>query len=895
MDYSQTVNLPVTDFPMKADLPKREPAMLATWAKEKIYEEGLKRRSPLKGQKQFILHDGPPYANGHLHLGHALNKILKDIIVRFKTMAGFYAPYVPGWDCHGLPIELQLMKELKVTDKNKVDRADFRRQAQTFAEKFVNIQRDEFKRMGILGDWENPYLTMADDYKKTIVSCFEALEKKGCVYRGKKPVYWCTTDETALAEAEVEYENDPGPSIYVAFPLHAPPNFNEDAGGHGDDKKAELWTSGSVSFVIWTTTPWTLPANRAIAMHPNELYVLFEDEKNKWKYIVGAKRLADFQKVCGLSGRVLDQSLGDTFKEAYARHPWIEALYVPVLMAGFVAMDKGSGLVHIAPGHGMEDYVLGSAHDLEVYSPVDDRGRFTDDVPQWAGLHVFKANALITAFLQEKGLLLHSEEISHSYPHCWRCHRPVIFRATEQWFLSIDHEELRARALNALQGVKFYPDFGRNRITGMVESRPDWCLSRQRLWGTEIPSSGHFPSPPSPDIFDVWFESGVSWAAVLKKRPELSYPADMYLEGSDQHRGWFQVSLIPSVALENQAPFRALLTHGFVMDGNGRPMSKSLGNVISPEEIIKQYGADVLRLWVGSSDYGNDVRLSPEIIKGLVDNYRKIRNTFKYLLGNLAGFDTGIDTVAFEHLTEIDRWALFKLRELTERVMCCYEKYEFHRASAHLVDFCGSTLSGFYLDILKDRLYCDPPRSLSRRSAQTVLRYLADYLTRLWAPILAFTADEAWRSLGHAQAVSLEDLPSVEAQWQNQPIQELLTLREGILLALEKARQGGRIKGNLEAKVTCFSSTPATKGILERYEAQLPTLCIVSQVVISSDPLTEPDGEKDGVQIKVEKASGQKCARCWIYKTDLGVQGAYPDICGRCTNAVEEWKKAHEN
>ena len=770
MDYSTTVNLPKTDFPMKADLPKREPAMLAQWEKENVYEQALKRR---EGREKFVLHDGPPYANGHLHLGHALNKILKDIIVRYKTMAGYYAPYVPGWDCHGLPIELQLMKELKVTDKHKVDRAQFREQAKAFAQKFVDIQREEFKRMGILGDWEHPYLTMSENYEKAIVETFRELEAQGYVYRGKKPVYWCTTDETALAEAEIEYENDPGPSIYVAFPLHAAPNFNEDSGGHGDDKKAMLWTSGSVSFVIWTTTPWTLPANRAIAVHPDEEYVLFEEGKSKKKYIVAAKRLESFQTLCGISGRVLDQMPGHTFKEAFARHPWIEDLYVPVLLANFVMMDTGTGLVHIAPGHGMEDYALGSAHDLEVYSPVDDKGRFTEEVPAWKGLHVFKANLLIVDFLKEKGVLLHAEEITHSYPHCWRCHRPVIFRATEQWFLSVDHDHLRERLLKALDGVKFYPEFGRNRITGMVKSRPDWCLSRQRLWGTEIPvaptllpegeglrqknpgvgllplgEGGRRPDEGAPDIFDVWFESGVSWAAVLKQRPELRYPADMYLEGSDQHRGWFQVSLIPSVALEKEAPFKSLLTHGFVMDGEGKPMSKSIGNVISPEEIIKQYGADVLRLWVAASDYGGDVRLSPEILKGLSDSYRKVRNTLRYLLNNLTDFDFTQHAVHYEDLEEIDRWALHRLQEEIRDALKAYEEYQFHRVTGKLVNFCNADLSSFYLDVIKDRLYCDPPHSQSRRAAQTVLHRTADALLRLLAPVLGFTADECWRFHG---------------------------------------------------------------------------------------------------------------------------------------------------
>ena len=612
--------------------------MLASWEKDQVYEKGVERRRSQKGKKQFILHDGPPYANGNLHLGHALNKILKDIIVRFKTMAGFYAPYVPGWDCHGLPIELQLMKELKVADKHKVDRTQFREQAKAFATKFVDIQREEFKRMGVQGDWDNPYLTMAPEYKKTIIDCFLELEKKGYVYRGKKPVYWCTTDETALAEAEVEYENDPGPSIYVAFP-------SADQAG--------------TSYVIWTTTPWTLPANVAIAYNPHEKYVVYETAKGK--FILAEKRLQDFAKTTQLQGNIAGTAPMET---AHARHPWIQR-EAKVLKADFVAMGTGTGLVHIAPGHGMEDYVVGQQQNppLPVLSPVDDRGLFVEDFGdlKLKGQHVFKANKIIMDFLKERGALLHAEEIVHSYPHCWRCHKPVIFRATEQWFLSIDHDQLRERLLKAIGGVEWIPAYGQNRITGMVESRPDWCLSRQRLWGTEIPDK---EQKKEPDILDVWFESGVSWAAVLEKRPELAYPADMYLEGSDQHRGWFQTSLIPSVALRDRAPYKSVLTHGFVMDGEGRPMSKSTGNVISPQEIIQQYGADVLRLWVGASDYGGDVRLSPEILKGQAEAYRKVRNTLRYFLGNLSDFNPATDPVPINNLHKnVDKWAMHVLQK----------------------------------------------------------------------------------------------------------------------------------------------------------------------------------------------------------------------------------------
>jgi len=881
MDYSKTVNLPKTDFPMKADLPKREPEMLAQWAKEKVYEKALEKR---KGKPPFILHDGPPYANGHLHLGHALNKILKDIIVRAKTMAGFYSPYVPGWDCHGLPIELALMKELKITDKHQVDREKFRAQAGAFAQKFVDIQREEFKRMGVLGEWDHPYLTMAPAFKEMIVNSFKALEKKGFVYRGKKPVYWCSTDETALAEAEVEYENDKGPSIFVAFP-HA--------------SKAHEF------FVIWTTTPWTLPANVAIAVHPEESYVGLKVASGQ-TYVVAQKRLESFQVASKLEGQVVAQYKGADLAQESAQHPWITNRLVKVLAANFVAMDTGTGLVHIAPGHGREDFIVGQKNDLPVISPVTDRGLFTDEVPEWKGEHVFKANTKIIDFLKEKGALLYSGEIEHSYPHCWRCHKPVIFRATEQWFLDIDKagdggKTLRERLREVIDhDVKWIPAYGQNRITGMVESRPDWCLSRQRLWGTEIPSdvrrlpagqagptSDLGPRTPDPDIFDVWFESGVSWAAVLqnhKEWPELSYPADMYLEGSDQHRGWFQVSLIPSVALESKAPFKAVLTHGFVMDGEGRPMSKSLGNVISPEQIIKQYGADVLRLWVAASDYGGDVRLSQDILKNQADAYRKVRNTFRYLLNNISDFDPARNAVPYKELPEIDRWALHRLQEEIRDARASYDDYQFNRVVSRLVNFCGVDLSSFYLDVIKDRLYCDPVDSLSRRAAQTVLYRIADSLVRMLAPILSFTMDECWRFLGHTDSVNQADLPSEDAALKDDVLfgkwKAILALRETLLGEMEKARAAGRIKAAREARVSIRFEKTDQYEFFKGYAPQLATIFGISRVELSND------SSVDSIAVDVQMAEGAKCARCWIYKSDIGKNAAYADICERCADAI---------
>jgi isoleucyl-tRNA synthetase len=888
MDYSKTVNLPKTDFPMKADLPKREPAMLERWEKERVYEKALERR---KGKERFILHDGPPYANGHLHLGHALNKILKDIVVRYKTMDGYYAPYVPGWDCHGLPIELQLMKELKLTDKHKVDRVKFRQQAKAFAEKFVNIQREEFKRMGVLGDWDHPYLTMDPAYEKVIVDSFLELEKKGYIYRGKKPFYWCYVDETALADAEVEYEDISSPSLYVAFPVQIGMAASEKA-----KDKARAWDLKRTKFAVWTTTPWTLPANVAIAINPTATYILCEDVNNKSRYILAQNLFDNFQIDGGIVATKMDEFSGEFLASNFeAKHPWIERK-VPILSAGFVALDTGTGLVHIAPGHGVEDYRLGQKQNppLPILSPVDDKGCFTDEVPQWKGKNVFLADPLIIEHLRKIGAYIKDNKITHSYPHCWRCHKPVIFRATEQWFLDIDHSNLRQQLLEEIGRIDknkgWIPTYGKSRIEGMVETRPDWCLSRQRLWGTEIPASSEQRAASvekkEPDIVDVWFESGVSWAAVLKPRNE--FPADMYLEGSDQHRGWFQTSLVPAVALTGQAPYKSVLTHGFVMDGEGRPMSKSLGNVISPQEIIEEYGADVLRLWVASSDYGGDVRLSPEILKGLAETYRKVRNTFRYLLGNLSDFHPGTDQVAVAALhKDIDRWALRVLQDKVKQIRNAYDRYEFHRATGALVDFCVQDLSGLYLDILKDRLYCDPPHSKSRRSAQTVLFHIAEALIRLCVPILPFTADEAWRSLRHQESVALADLPQPSLEPVNDGLgyewQHVWDLRSQVLQMIEEQRRAGRIGGSLEAWVSVSSRSPNYLKLLERIEGDLPMLFIVSKVSI------EPD-QPHKVTVRHAKEAGcKKCARCWNWRLDVGTG----EICGRCAAAVEEWKKVH--
>ena len=776
MDYSKTVNLPKTNFLMKANLPQKEPQILDFWKKTDIYKKLTEKN---KGKKKFILHDGPPYANGHIHLGTALNKILKDIVVKYKLMSGYYAPYIPGWDCHGLPIEYQLMKDL---GKNKaaVDKIEFRKKAADFAMKFVAIQRDEFIRLGCFGDWENPYLTLKNGYESTIISVFRKLLKEGYIYRKLKPVYWCASCETALADAEVEYADHVSPSIFVKFPVTKfPPSLTT------------YHLPLTTSVLIWTTTPWTLPANVAVAFQPSIDYVIAEVADGE-RYVFAEARLEYLKKNLKISDcKIILKIKGSQLEGITFQNPVVSRESVGVL-ADFVSLDEGTGIVHIAPGHGEDDYIVGLKYNLPIVSPVDDKGRFTEDVKDFEGENVFAANEKIIKFLEEKKMLLGRQDISHSYPHCWRCKKPIIFRATKQWFLSVQNKNLREQLLESVKKVNWVPQYGENRIKGMLEVRPDWCLSRQRLWGTPLPiiycsdcdepildknilekiekiisqygSNKYLEMPikeiltenikckkcgsenfkKSDDILDVWFDSGVSSFAVLMTNKALAFPADLYLEGSDQHRGWFQTSLIPSVALEKTPPYKNVLTHGFVVDGEGKKMSKSLGNVIVPQDIMKKYGAEILRLWVASENYQDDIRLSEEILTNVIDAYRKIRNTIRFMLGNFNGF-TEKDKISYDELLDIDKWMLSKLQRLIADLKTGYDNYEFHKVFRLIYNFCIVELSSFYFNMLKDRLYTFNKKSKERLSAQTVIDEIFCKLLPFLAPFISFTAEETYQ------------------------------------------------------------------------------------------------------------------------------------------------------
>ncbi|OGX40332.1 MAG: isoleucine--tRNA ligase [Omnitrophica WOR_2 bacterium RIFCSPHIGHO2_02_FULL_68_15] len=931
MDYKSTLNLPKTSFPMKAELPKREPEMLAKWEAMDLYGAIRKAR---KDSPKFILHDGPPYANGDIHIGHALNKILKDIIVRYKTMRGFDAPYVPGWDCHGMPIEHQLFKELKLA-KHQIAQTDFRQKARAYAERYVGIQREQFKRLAVLGDWDRPYLTMAKDYELTILRIFRELMEAGYIYRGKKPVFWCATCETALAEAEVEYEDRQDTSIYVRFPII---KFASEV-----SVPAGLIKKG-LAVAVWTTTPWTLPANVALCFHPAAEYVALSSPTWNAPVLVAAT-LADRlgQVLGGAPPSELWRGRGRLLGGLQLRAPFRDAPSVGVLDDS-VSMGEGTGVVHIAPGHGHEDYLIGQRNKLETLSPVDHQGKFTKDVPRFAGQSVFEANPKIIDDLRRRGLLLKEDPITHSYPHCWRCKQPVMFRATPQWFLSVEHQELRRRLLEQAKDVTWIPPGGLNRISGMLETRPDWCLSRQRYWGTPIPilhcqdcdkplddpkiirriedalaqqgieawfsasAQELVPGIACPackgsrlrretDILDVWFDSGVSHEAVLKTRAGLRWPADLYLEGSDQHRGWFQVSLIPSVALRGRAPYEQVLTHGFVVDGDGRKMSKSLGNVVAPQDVMARYGADILRLWAASVDYREDVRISEEILAQVADAYRKIRNTFRYLLANLSDFNPRRDAQEPAAFPELDRWALHRLRALQQTVTAAYESCQFLEALRAIHQFCVTDLSAFYLDALKDRLYTESPSTVSRRCAQSALYAILETLVKMLAPVLAATADEVWqdmRSLGWVQDASVHLAP-----WPGEPAGGLdeagqrrwaafLAIRDVVMKALEEQRGRGIIGSGLEARVTLVMSDPALRSLCEAHREALAEAFVVSSLEVRSGEAASAEAASVPglVEVHVERAPGGKCQRCWKHLESVGSHPAHPTLCARCARAV---------
>ena len=929
MDYKSTLNLPRTDFPMKANLPQREPEMLAWWDEMRLYDKIQENGS---GRPLYVLHDGPPYANGRIHIGHALNKILKDIIVKSKTMAGFRAPYVPGWDCHGLPIEHQVLKELG--DKKKdLDTTAIRKLCRDYAEKYYQIQRDEFRRLGVLGDWEHPYLTMNPGYEATILREFGKFVSKGGVYKGLKPVLWCMTDQTALAEAEVEYEDRTSPSIYVKFPVVNPQG------------KFGIHPAKGTYVVIWTTTPWTLVANKAISIHPHFLYSFVKTPAGE--LIIAQDLVEPCMKAFGYGPKDFETTGGAFAGQELAganpvtcSHPWLD-MTVPLVLGEHVTKEQGTGCVHTAPGHGQEDYEVGLRYGLEVYTPVDAQGRFIKEVDRFGGQKVFEANKAIIGLLAERGMLVKDQTITHSYPHCWRCKNPVIFRATEQWFVSMDEKGLRKNALSEIDRVAWIPSRGRDRIHGMIANRPDWCLSRQRTWGTPIPAfsctscreilkdpkviehvadlvavhgadvwfqksaadlipagtgctrCGGTGFEKEQDILDVWFESGVSHAAVLKPRGKGWWPADLYLEGSDQHRGWFHSALLASVTTDDKAPYKAVLTHGFVVDGQGKKMSKSAGNVVAPQDVIKQSGAEILRWWVAAQDYQEDLRISPEILNQLVDQYRKIRNTCRFLLSNLYDFDPAANRVPYERLPEIDRWALLRLGCLINTVRKAYEDFDFRQIVHELDYFCSVDMSSVYLDILKDRLYTFRADSPARRGSQTALYEILVALTKLMAPILSFTAEEVWRILPDAArrdvalpSVNLALFPESDSRWHDSQLKErwdqLLKVRTSVQAELEVQRREKVIGAPLEAKVTIEANRDRYE-FLRSYEENLPALFIVSQVELRRvDYLPHsPD-----FCVKVEKSTEKKCERCWNYRAAVGTLADHPTLCDRCVEAI---------
>jgi isoleucyl-tRNA synthetase len=918
MDYKKTLNLPHTSFPMKANLPEKEPEILRGWEEQRLYARILRAAH---GRKKYILHDGPPYANGHIHIGTALNKILKDIIVKAKFMVGFDSVYIPGWDCHGLPIEHEVDKMLGER-KKEMTKAEVRRHCRDYAARFIDIQRKEFKRLGVLGTWDEPYLTMDYEYQATIVQELGRFVEGGYLYKGKKPVYWCATCHTALAEAEVEYAPHRSPSIFVKFPL-----------------KSEIegvlpaLQGKEVSVLIWTTTPWTIPANLAIALHPSYNYVAAE--VNGEVYIV-AEDLADIvMDTLGVKDyRVLETFTGSALEGLRCRHPFLERESI-IILADYVTLDAGTGCVHTAPGHGQEDYESGLKYGLDIYAPVDDDGRFTPEVEFFAGKFVFDANTAVNAKLAEVGALLKEEEMEHAYPHCWRCKNPIIFRSTEQWFISMDHNGLREKALRGIDEVRWIPAWGKERIYGMVAHRPDWCVSRQRVWGipivafycegcgavllqkdlidfvahrfsqegsdiwfeepaqrllppgTRCPSCGGDVFRKETDILDVWFDSGVSWAAVLEKNHELSFPCDLYLEGSDQHRGWFHSSLLTAVGTRGVPPYTSVLTHGFVVDGEGKKMSKSAGNVVAPDEVIQQFGAEILRLWVAAEDYRDDIKISQEILDRLTEAYRRIRNTWRYMLGNLYDFNPLQHTLPDCELLEIDRWVLGRFQHLMKRVLTAYEECEFHIVYHAVHNFCVIELSSLYLDILKDRLYTSPASSPKRRSAQNAIYLVLKGMVKLMAPVLAFTADEVWQYLpkegSEAESVHLAGFPSPQEEFIDKALEErwqkLWEAREKVTKALEQARRDKVIGHPLDAAVT-VKAPPKLYGFLHEFGSELREIFIVSQVTL------EMDGDSSEPTVEVSRAEGAKCQRCWVYDTSVGSNTEYPEICQRCLQTI---------
>jgi isoleucyl-tRNA synthetase len=917
MDYGGTLNLPKTDFPMRAELARREPEIERLWEEHHVYEQSLEKHAP---RGEFVLHDGPPYSNGHIHMGHALNKTLKDFVVKYKTMAGCRSPFVPGWDNHGMPIEVEVSKELRRAGK-KPDRMELRQGCREYAARWVDIQREEFRRLGVRGDWEHPYLTMSAEYESSIVKVFADLALAGYIYRGLKPILWCPVCETALAEAEIEYWQHVSPSIYVRFPLKSDPK------GLFVQAPADR-----VYAIIWTTTPWTIPSNVALAVYPEFTYALIDVGGDY--YLVAKELVESVAQAVGMRDyRIVRTFRGSELEGTVFAHPIFGRDSV-VVLADYVTLTEGTGIVHTAPGHGREDFATGQRYGLPILSPVDASGRFTAEAEQFQGLTVEEGNSAVIADLERRGHLLARSDIEHSYPHCWRCRGPVIFRATIQWFSRMDHENLRERILDAIHAVKWYPPESVNRITGMIANSPDWCISRQRAWGVGIPvfycaacgceimtreslhaachlvlekgSDAWFTEPSADilpegfacpscgsseltketDILDVWFDSGSSCRAVLDTRMELRYPADLYLEGSDQHRGWFNRSLVIGIATGGESPFRECVTNGWMLDEHGRTMHKSWGNVIAPSEIIDRYGADILRLWVSSTNYFEDVRLGKEILKRVTDAYRRIRNTLRFLLANLYDFDPSVDSLSYEDMHEIDRWALHRLQMLIADVTGAYEGYEFHRIYHAIQEFAARDLSAFYLDVLKDRLYASAPKSVGRRSAQTALWELLSAMVRMVCPILSYTSEDVWSRMpgdGKEVSVQLAEFPQVNAACVDDELadrwERILAVRAEVLRRLDEAKTSGIIAKPLEASVV-ITAPPADYEFLSGYRDELASIFIVSQAVL------ERGEDASGLQVYVQPARGARCDRCWLVLPTVGKHATHPTLCSRCAEVV---------
>jgi isoleucyl-tRNA synthetase len=925
MDYKQTINLPQTDFPMKADLARREPDVQKFWEEQDIYG---KLREVARGRPTFILHDGPPYANGTIHLGHSINKVLKDVVVKSRTLDGYDAPYVPGWDCHGLPIEHQIEKA-RGKEVKALGPREFRQACREYAMSQVEVQRVDFKRLGVMGDWDRPYMTMQPFYEAEQLRAFAQILRNGHVYKGLKPVHWCLDCRSALAEAEVEYEDRVSPAIDVRFPV-------KDIGDLAK-RFGVAAARAPASVVIWTTTPWTLPANQAVSAGPEVRYELIDTGS---ELLVLAKELAPaVLKRAGVDEfKRIGEAAGTALEGLQLAHPFYERT-VPMVLGDHVTLDAGTGLVHTAPGHGHEDYEVGLKYQLKIDNPVGSDGRFVAGTRLFEGEHVFEANKHVIAVLKERGALLHEETLKHSYPHCWRHKTPVIFRATAQWFISMELANLRKGALREIGKVKWMPAWGESRIGNMIADRPDWCISRQRVWGVPLALFTHRatgePHPRSAelldavanhvekggidawydldpvdvlgaeakdyekvnDILDVWFDSGVSHQCVSKHWPEVTMPADLYLEGSDQHRGWFHSALLTSVAMHDRAPYRAVLTHGFTVDEKGRKMSKSLGNVILPQKVIGALGADVLRLWIAATDYANEMSLSDEILKRIAESYRRIRNTSRFLLGNLAGFDPAHDQVPVEQMVALDRWALWRTQQLQEEVVAAYRNYEFHLVYHKVHNFCSVDLGGFYLDVLKDRLYTTPAKSHARRSAQTAMLWIAEAMVRWLAPILSFTAEEIWRYMPRARNESVflntwAALPQGAAQRPQVDWDAVLRVRSGVMRELEKLRNANAIGAPLDAEVDVYCA-PHLLPILQSFGDELRFVFITSAARVHRADSRPPqaaaaeEGNDDLAWIVARPSAAQKCVRCWHKREDVGSYPKHPELCSRCVTNID--------